>query len=494
MKALLITTFFAASFFSFTNIQSQWINQNVPDNIGVVLSMDFGDMQNGSGCGNIFLSDVYGRAVYTINGGNNWLTSQVPDSSRVLASIQFVTSTTGFCAGAYNTLNNPGNSQLLKNLNVNYSQNGQLLNNSEKTNFSKSGENYKGLFYKTTDAGQSWNTFGNLPPDVFYLNGLSFINSNTGFVTASYHVFGGVDDGILKTTDGGNSWVKLQMPSDTINNLNYIFFLDDNTGYATGFKKYENVPNGIIIKTTNSGTSWTLQRFTNTSSLSNINFPNSNTGFVIGSTFPFVDSSYVFKTIDSGNNWELLPIQLNNIFESGIDFVPGSGTGIIYGNIFDTAASLLFTAKTTDYGVTWMNNQFINESNVIVGSKLLNENNWYLCGQGLNSRGCILHSTNGGVGITQIGNTIPERFHLNQNYPNPFNPKAVINYNLRVAGNIILKVFDVLGNEVSTLVNEKQNAGTYSVDFDGSGLASGIYFYELKSDEFSDVKRMLLLK
>ena len=218
--------------------------------------------------------------------------------------------------------------------------------------------------------------------------------------------------------------------------------------------------------------------------------------FEYNSTFSLflLTSSFVYKTTDAGNNWTLLPLQLNNISQSGIDFLPESGTGIIYGNIFDTTASSVFTSKTTDYGLTWINNQFINQSNFIVGSELLNENNWYLCGGSLNSQGCVLHSTNGGVGITQIGNSIPEKFHLYQNYPNPFNPKTVINYELRVTGNALLKVFDVLGNEVSTLVNEKQNAGTYSVDFDGSGLASGVYFYKLAAGEFSEVKRMLLLK
>ncbi|MFZ1320228.1 MAG: serine hydrolase [Ignavibacteria bacterium] len=93
-------------------------------------------------------------------------------------------------------------------------------------------------------------------------------------------------------------------------------------------------------------------------------------------------------------------------------------------------------------------------------------------------------------------NEIPVGFKLHQNYPNPFNPKTVINYELQVTSDdvVSLKVFDVLGNEVVTLVNEKQNAGSYSVEFDGGDLASGIYFYTLKTGEFSQTKKMTLIK
>ncbi|MFZ1321382.1 MAG: SBBP repeat-containing protein [Ignavibacteria bacterium] len=98
------------------------------------------------------------------------------------------------------------------------------------------------------------------------------------------------------------------------------------------------------------------------------------------------------------------------------------------------------------------------------------------------------------VGIQLISNEIPNQFSLSQNYPNPFNPKTVINYELRVTGNTELKVFNVLGNEVSTLVNEKQNAGSYQVEFDGSNLTSGVYFYKIEAGEFVETKRMLLIK
>ncbi|MFZ1322577.1 MAG: T9SS type A sorting domain-containing protein [Ignavibacteria bacterium] len=98
--------------------------------------------------------------------------------------------------------------------------------------------------------------------------------------------------------------------------------------------------------------------------------------------------------------------------------------------------------------------------------------------------------------LTSISNSniIPKEYSLSQNYPNPFNPMTVINYELRVTSNAKLKVFDVLGNEISTLVNEKQTAGSYSVTFDGSNFPSGVYFYKLDAGNFSETKRMILLK
>ncbi|MDP3582672.1 MAG: T9SS type A sorting domain-containing protein [Ignavibacteria bacterium] len=89
---------------------------------------------------------------------------------------------------------------------------------------------------------------------------------------------------------------------------------------------------------------------------------------------------------------------------------------------------------------------------------------------------------------------IPTKYSLNQNYPNPFNPSTVINYQLPEAGNVALKVYDVLGNEVATLVNEFKQAGVYNAKFANSNLSSGIYLYRLQAGSFVSVKRMILIK
>jgi hypothetical protein len=85
-------------------------------------------------------------------------------------------------------------------------------------------------------------------------------------------------------------------------------------------------------------------------------------------------------------------------------------------------------------------------------------------------------------------------YSLSQNYPNPFNPSTNISFSIKREGIVTLKVFDILGREVTTLFNEQLKAGQHSVNFNGSGLASGVYFYKLTTDDFSSVKKFQLLK
>jgi hypothetical protein len=90
-------------------------------------------------------------------------------------------------------------------------------------------------------------------------------------------------------------------------------------------------------------------------------------------------------------------------------------------------------------------------------------------------------------------NSISE-FALEQNYPNPFNPTTQIQYQLPETGNVTIKVYDILGNEVRTLVNDNKPAGSYTVNFNAKGLSSGIYFYKITSGSFIETKKMILMK
>ncbi len=105
---------------------------------------------------------------------------------------------------------------------------------------------------------------------------------------------------------------------------------------------------------------------------------------------------------------------------------------------------------------------------------------------------CFTMTTLVGTGNQTM--VIPDKFELSQNYPNPFNPMTKINFALPKQGLVTLKIYDVLGREIKTLVNEVKQAGSYSVDFNGAEFSSGVYFYKLTSGDFSDIKRMILVK
>lgn len=100
----------------------------------------------------------------------------------------------------------------------------------------------------------------------------------------------------------------------------------------------------------------------------------------------------------------------------------------------------------------------------------------------------------GFVGININSNNIPDKFYLYQNYPNPFNPTTSIKFDVAKTGFVLLKVYDIAGREVQTLVNENMNAGTYAFDFNATAFASGIYFYKVETPDFTSIKKMVLIK
>lgn len=119
-------------------------------------------------------------------------------------------------------------------------------------------------------------------------------------------------------------------------------------------------------------------------------------------------------------------------------------------------------------------------------------NNVYVTGNSWDDYATIKYSTT--VGITAISNNSPDYFELKQNYPNPFNPATNINFNIPKQSNVKLAVFDVTGKEVARLVDNSLNAGTYSYDFNAANLPSGTYFYRLNAGDFSETKKMILIK
>lgn len=109
-------------------------------------------------------------------------------------------------------------------------------------------------------------------------------------------------------------------------------------------------------------------------------------------------------------------------------------------------------------------------------------------------RGNIQFLVTNTTGISQVGNNTPQKFELYQNYPNPFNPVTRIKFDIAKAGLVTLKIYDISGREVLLVTNAQMNAGTYSYEWNASGLASGIYFYKLVTKDFTSVKKMILVK
>lgn len=127
---------------------------------------------------------------------------------------------------------------------------------------------------------------------------------------------------------------------------------------------------------------------------------------------------------------------------------------------------------------------------VTVGFAILKGNNL----MDLLNQSTIARNKYNSVGVKQISDLLPKKYELMQNYPNPFNPSTNINFAIPENDFVSLKIYDVLGREVMTLLNEKLNAGYYEFNFNGSMLSSGLYFYRMTTNKFSDIKRMILVK
>ncbi|HVO75569.1 MAG TPA: T9SS type A sorting domain-containing protein, partial [Ignavibacteriaceae bacterium] len=98
------------------------------------------------------------------------------------------------------------------------------------------------------------------------------------------------------------------------------------------------------------------------------------------------------------------------------------------------------------------------------------------------------------TGVDKMDNNIPSSYFLSQNYPNPFNPSTKFRYEIPAENKVLIKIYDILGREVATLVNDYQKAGSYQVEWNAGKFASGVYFYSIKAGDFSAVKKLLLLK
>jgi hypothetical protein len=164
----------------------------------------------------------------------------------------------------------------------------------------------------------------------------------------------------------------------------------------------------------------------------------------------------------------------------------------IYAQRIDTSGNILWT--TNGVAVSTANNGQVSPKIIPIngGGTILtwadyrNGSNYDIYAQRLNANGTL-------TGV-KTSAPMPDKLELYQNYPNPFNPTTIINYQLPISNWVTLKVFDVLGREVVTLVNEKQEPGKYEARFNASNIPSGMYFYRLQAGAFTETKKLLLVR
>jgi len=378
-----------------------------------------------------------------------------------------------------------------------------------------------GIILKTTNGGTDW--FSQTSGTTSDLSSVHFIDTNTGWAVGN----GGI---IKKTTNGGTEWYS--QTSGTTSDLSSVHFTDSNTGWAVGGDA--EYPKGIILKTTNSGNAWMVQLDSVALKLNDVCFINNNNiGFAVGGSSDhnlkkFNDPHNIFKTADGGVNWNGEVFQVEAI--SGISFLD-TLNGLLVANepLHKMFGSIWIT---TDGGLNWISK--VNELYAFSSVIFANENYAYAVGDhkisftsdgGFNwtglydftnnlqsvcfidsitgwvvgDNGTILHTTNGGVTFIDNEPTQPTEFILEQNYPNPFNPSTKIIWQSPVGSYQTIKVFDVLGNEIATLVDEYKPAGKYEVEFniysdEGRNLSSGVYLYQLRAGEFIQTRKMILLR
>jgi Secretion system C-terminal sorting domain len=234
---------------------------------------------------------------------------------------------------------------------------------------------------------------------------------------------------------------------------------------------------GGVYLSTNNGTSWTQ---------TNYGLPTMNSDLLalaISGTYIFAGTFYgVFLSTNNGTIWTAVNNGLPNYSQiyalavNGTNLFAGTGGGGVY--------------LSTNNGTSWMavNNGLTNSGILalaVSGTNLF---------AGTYGAGVWKRPLSEFTGVSNQVNNLPQEFTLSQNYPNPWNPTTTINYSIAREGNVKLSVYNAIGSKVATIVNEYKPAGNYSIQFNGSNLASGIYLYRLESGNYSAVKKFILMK
>lgn len=223
-----------------------------------------------------------------------------------------------------------------------------------------------------------------------------------------------------------------------------------------------------------------------------------------------------------GIKWKLVQSpaasDLYGVFNSSIIYFAVGADGVILKSTNTGTSWMQLTSPTTEdlYGI-WINYAYLicGKNGTILKSTDAQHNTWFrqtspttadlyaIYTEGyseyiaMGENGVVIRTTDGGgppMAVTNISSEVPDRFSLGQNYPNPFNPATKITFDLPSSGNVELNVYDMLGREAANIINSHLGAGRYEADFDASNLPSGIYFYRITAGEFTQTKKMILVK
>ncbi len=286
---------------------------------------------------------------------------------------------------------------------------------------------------------------------------------------------------ILKSTDEGETWYDVSY--ETEDALYDIAFATPSKGFIIGKGMYSD----LLLVTNDAGENWEEVDL-NMSDPDKIQFVNENTGFILdGSLY----SHSVYRTDDGGESWDRISLDLPD--ETGLSdiYMLNEMKGYIVGHTSDYYAMMLATA---DGGTNWSSVGGLDgiESG-LTDVDFVNDTLGFIVGW----EGLVLRY--GTVDSVTVSNEldkedIPDEFVLNQNYPNPFNPTTNIRFGLPEAGHVELNVYNLLGQKVLTLVNERLPAGYHMRVLDGQQLSSGVYLYELKSNNTRIIEKMTLIK
>jgi subtilisin family serine protease/photosystem II stability/assembly factor-like uncharacterized protein len=334
-----------------------------------------------------------------------------------------------------------------------------------------------GKIYKTVDGGASWTQQKYPEPQAYYFCGFWFFDEANGYALGNPQSSGRKLI-MLRTTDGGATWTHFSnepiAPSE--------YYMENLAVWCTDTQHiWFGSADSRVWRTTNGGETWLFTTI-GTSGVSGLAMRDDSVGVLCaGGGF---EPEIFARTTNGGATWQPQP---SPIAGGGLAaaMLPGSREAWIAGSHA--------VAYSPDEGTTWTlqpTDAFSIYVNAI--SFCDPENGWAVTDQGEILRYQVRNVVSG-VRL-QPDKNLPFRAILDQNYPNPFNPRTKIRFQVPGVSLVKLTVYDVLGREVVTLVNERRVAGAYEESFDGSRLASGVYFYRIQAGDFVSTKKFVLLK